>query len=80
MTITIAPKLEASVRKRAKAEGLSVAEYVGRLVCADQVAEEELEQLAMEGLNSGKSFELTPAYWEQKHRRLDERLKGSGGR
>ena len=53
MTITIDPKLEARLRERAEAEGLTVSAYVERLVNADQTAEEELEALALEGLNSG---------------------------
>jgi len=36
MTITIDPKLEARLRERAEAEGLTVAAYVERLVNADQ--------------------------------------------
>jgi hypothetical protein len=77
MTITIDPKLEARLRERAEAEGLTVAAYVERLVDAEQVAEEELESLALEGLNSGDPIEVGPGYWEDKHRRLDERLNGT---
>ena len=80
MTITIDPKLEARVRERAEAEGLTVAAYVERLVNADQTAEEELESLALEGLNSGDPIEAGAGYWEEKHRRLDERLKKTGAR
>ena len=80
MTITIDPKVEARVRERAEAQGLTVAAYVERLVNADRAAEEELEALALEGLNSGDSSEPGPGYWEEKHRRLDERLKKTGTR
>jgi hypothetical protein len=80
MTITIDQKLEARLRERAAAEGLSVEAYVERLVSADQAAEEELEALALEGLNSGDPIQLGPGYWEEKHRRLDERLKKTGTR
>ena len=45
MTITIDPKLEARLRERAEAEGLTVPAYLERLVQADQTAEEELESL-----------------------------------
>jgi len=79
MTITIDPKLEARLRERAEAEGLSVPDYVERLVNADQSAE-ELQALALEGLNSGAPIEAVPGYWEEKHRRLDERLKKTGTR
>jgi len=80
MTITIDPKLEARIREKAEAEGLTVDAYVERLVGAEQAAEEELESLALEGLNSGAPIEVGPSYWEEKHRRLDERLKRTGTR
>ena len=75
MTITLDQRLEARLRERAAAEGLSVEAYVERLVSADQAAEEELEVLALEGLNSGEPIEPGRGYWEEKHRRLDEPLK-----
>ena len=80
MAITIDPKLEARLRERAEVEGLSVTAYVERLVKDDQAAEEELESLAREGLNSGEPVQVGPGYWEEKHRRLDERLKKTGTR
>jgi hypothetical protein len=78
MTITIDPTLEARLRERADTEGLSVPAYIERLLKADQSAEEEFESLALEGLNSGEPIEIRPGYWEEKHRRLDERLKKTG--
>lgn len=75
MTITIDPTLEARLRERAEAQGLTVPAYVERLVQGDQSAGEELESLALEGLNSGDPIAVGPGYWEEKHRRLDERLK-----
>jgi len=80
MTINIDPKLEARLREKAEAEGLTVSAYIERLVSADQGAEDELEALALEGLNSGDPIEVGPGYWEEKHRRLDERLKHTGTR
>ena len=87
MTITIDRKLEARLRERAKAEGLTIPAYVERLVNADQAAEEEeeeeeeeLETLALEGLNSGDPIQVGIGYWEEKHRKLDERLKMTGTR
>lgn len=74
MTITIDPKLEARIRQKAEAEGLIVSAYIEHLVRADQVAEEELESLALVGLNSGGAIDVGRGYWEEKHRRLDERL------
>jgi hypothetical protein len=80
MTITIHPELEGRVRARAEAEGLTVEAYVERLVRADQRAEDELEALALEGLNSGELIGVGPDYWEAKHRQLDERLSKTGTR
>ncbi len=80
MTITIDRKLEARLRERAKAEGLTIPAYVERLVNADQAAEDELEALALEGLNSGDPIQVGTGYWEEKHRKLDERLKMTGTR
>ena len=75
MAISIDSKLEARLRERAEAEGLTVTDYVERLLSADEMAEDELEGLALEGLNSGASLSPGSNYWEEKHRRLDERLK-----
>ena len=52
--------------------------YVERLVNADQQAEEQLEALALEGLNSGEPIEVEQGYWKNKHRLLDEQLKRTG--
>jgi hypothetical protein len=78
MTIAIHPELEIRLRARAEAEGLTVEAYVERLVRAEQQAEDELEALALEGLHSGEPIEVGPGYWEDKHRRLDERLNKTG--
>jgi len=59
-------------------EGLSVEAYIERLVSADDRAEEELTSAALEGINSGEPLEVGAGYWEEKHRRLDERLKKTG--
>jgi len=80
MSITIHSDLEARLRARAQAEGLTIEAYVERLLRANQEAEDELEALALEGLNSGEPIEVEPGYWEQKHRQLDERLSKTGSR
>jgi hypothetical protein len=51
MTITVHPEFEVRLRARAEAEGLTVEAYVERLLCAEQQVEDELEALALEGLN-----------------------------
>jgi hypothetical protein len=75
MSITLRPDLEARLRERAGAEGLTVEQYVESLARADQEAQEELEALLLEGLESGDPIEPGPGYWEERHRRLDEALK-----
>jgi hypothetical protein len=80
MTIYIHPELEVRLRARAEAEGLTVDAYVERLVRAEQRGEDELEALALEGLDSGEPIDVGPGYWEAQHRRLDERLNKTGAR
>ena len=78
MSIVIPPELETRLRAQAEAEGLTVEAYIERLVSADERAEAELTNLALEGLSSGGPLEADPGYWQEKHRRLDERLKNTG--
>jgi hypothetical protein len=73
MSITIQPELESRLRARAEAEGLTVEAYIERIARDDQKAEEELEELALEGLNSGDSIKADERYWEEKRRQLIER-------
>ncbi len=80
MNITIQPELEMRLRARAETEGITVEAYVERLVRAEQQAEDELEALALEGVNSGEPIDAGPSYWEKKHCRLDERLNKTGSR
>ncbi len=80
MPITIHPELEAKLRARADAAGITVENYIERIARDSQAAEEEIVALAIEGLNSGESMEVGPGYWEEKHRQLEERLKRSTAR
>ncbi len=80
MSIPVQPALEARLRERAEAEGLSMEAYVERLVRSDEEAHKELEELALQGLNSGDPIEVNLSYWQEKHRRLDDRLKKTGTR
>jgi hypothetical protein len=77
MSMAIHPELESKIRARAESEGLSVEEYLEKLLRADQAGADELEALAMEGMESGAAIEPGASYWQEKHRRLDERLKRS---
>ena len=78
MPITIRPELEAKLRARAEASGVSVETYLERIARDDQAAEEELEALAIEGLNSGESIEANERYWAEKRQRLMNRLQKTG--
>jgi hypothetical protein len=69
MSITIHPELEAKLRARAQAEGMTVEAYLERLVRAEQSAEDELAALVSEGLNSGEPIEAGPGYGEAKHQK-----------
>jgi antitoxin ParD1/3/4 len=75
MSIQIPAELETRLRAKAQQEGLTVEDYLARLIATDERAEEELTALALEGLESGEPFEVTSDYWQAKHRRLDESLK-----
>ncbi len=79
MSISIHPELETKLRVRAEAEGLTVEAYLERLILAEQNAEDELTALALEGFDSGDPIEVGPGYWEAKHQKLDERLRGTRG-
>jgi hypothetical protein len=78
MRITINPELESKLLARALAKGISVEAYLERVIESDELAEEEIEELALEGLNSGEPISPGAAYWEEKHRHLDERLNIEG--
>jgi hypothetical protein len=75
VSIQIRPELESKLRVKAEAEGLTIEDYLERLISADERAEQELTTLALEGVESGDPLEATVDYWQAKHRRLDERLR-----
>jgi antitoxin ParD1/3/4 len=54
----------------------SVSEYVRELIRADQKrkVEERIDALLLEGLDSGEPIPVTKEYWEEKKRKLTERL------
>jgi hypothetical protein len=80
MSIVIQPELESRLRARAEAEGLTIQAYVERLARDDEAAEEELEALALEGLNSGESIEGSESYWDEKRRRVIDRHRNTRAR
>ena len=68
-------------RRGARARGLDVGKRAarGQIKHArqrdDQSAIDELESLALEGINSGEPLSVGPDYWQEQLRRLDERLQ-----
>jgi hypothetical protein len=80
MSIVIQPELESRLRARADAEGVTIRAYVERLARDGDAAEEALEALALEGLNSGQSIEGSESYWDQKRRRVIDRYRNTGAR
>jgi hypothetical protein len=76
MSITLQPELQAKLHERATEAGITVEAYIERLVRADEAAMNEVEELALEGLNSGEPIEADKdAYWQEKRRHLDEHVK-----
>jgi hypothetical protein len=80
MPITINPELEARLRARAEASGVTIETYIERIARNDEAADEELEALAIEGLTSGEPIDADERYWQNKRERLADRQRKSGVR
>ena len=54
----------------------SASEYVRELIRSDRKrkAEERIDALLLDGLDSGEPIPVTKEYWEEKKRKLSERL------
>ncbi len=77
MNIALPESMKHFVQERVTEGGYSsVSEYIRELIRADQKrnAEARIDTLLLEGLDSGKPVAVTPEYWEEKKRRLSERL------
>ncbi|MGP0064221.1 MAG: type II toxin-antitoxin system ParD family antitoxin [Isosphaeraceae bacterium] len=77
MNIALPETMKHFVQERVSEGGYSsVSEYIRELIRADQKrkAEERIDALLLEGLDSGQPIAVTPEYWEEKKRRLTERL------
>jgi antitoxin ParD1/3/4 len=80
--VSLPDPLKAFVETQVAEGGYSSAsEYVRDLIRADQKrkAEEKLEALLLEGLNSGEPIEVTEAFWNEKRRQLLERHRKVNG-
>jgi antitoxin ParD1/3/4 len=77
MNIALPETMKHFVQERVTEGGYSsVSEYVRDLIRADQKrrAEERIDALLLDGLDSGQPIPVTPEYWEEKKRKLTERL------
>jgi antitoxin ParD1/3/4 len=77
MNIALPESMKTFVQDRVSEGGYSsVSEYVRELIRADQKrkVEERIDTLLLEGLGSGQPIPVTAEYWEEKKRRLTERL------
>lgn len=77
MNIALPESLKQFVQERVTVGGYSsVSEYMRELIRADQKrkVEEHIDAILLEGLNSGEPIPVTPEYWEEKKRKLAERL------
>ncbi len=77
MNIALPESMKHFVQERVAAGGYSsVSEYVRELIRADQKrkVEERIDTLLLEGLESGQPIPVTEEYWDEKKRKLTERL------
>jgi antitoxin ParD1/3/4 len=73
MNISLPDAMRAFIEQKVTQGGYSTAsEYIRQLVRDEQkrAAKERLEELLMEGINSGPSVEITPEYWAEKKAKL----------
>jgi antitoxin ParD1/3/4 len=76
LNISLPQPLKDFVEEQVSKGGFSTpSEYIRALLREDQKrrAEEKLEALLLEGLNSGDPIEITSEYWEKKRNELIER-------
>jgi antitoxin ParD1/3/4 len=82
LNISLPKPMKEFVESQVQRGGYSTpSEYVRALLRAERKrqAESELDELLLQGLNSGEPIEVTPAFWEARQRDL-LRLKSRKGR
>ena len=75
LTVVLSPSIVAFVQREAAAHGgIDPSEFVNRVLAEAEKrrAQEILDGLLIEGLESGEPIPVTPEYWEGKRRSLDE--------
>jgi antitoxin ParD1/3/4 len=73
LNISLPDSMRTFIEQQVSQSGYSTAsEYIRQLVRADQkrAAQERLEALLLEGIESGPPIEATPEYWAEKKARL----------
>jgi antitoxin ParD1/3/4 len=81
VNISLPDSLRAFVERRTEEQGYgTVSDYFRDLILKDQERQGEarLENLLLEGLNSGDSFEVTPEYVGMKLQRLIQQHAAQG--
>ena len=76
LNISLPQTMKDFVEGQLDASGFSTpSEYIRSLIREDQKrwAEDKLEALLLEGLNSGEQIEITPEYCERKRKQLIDR-------
>ena len=79
MSISVLASQKTYIKRQAASEGFATpSEYIRRLIGADQKrrAQERLEQLVLEGLDSGDSTPMTKKEWDDI--RVEVRKRASG--
>ena len=77
LNISLPTELKEFIEEMIASGGYGTAsEYVRELIreARKRAAEEKLEALLLEGLNSGEPIEVTPQFWEDLRRDLRKRL------
>ena len=81
LNVSLPKSLKDHVERQVEHGGYSTpSEYVRALLREDQrrKAEQKLEALLLEGLNSGEPINANPAYWNKKRRKLAGRRRKTG--
>ena len=68
MPITMHPQIESRLRARAEAEGITVDQYVERLMQDEDAEIAHTEALLQEGADSGDYIELNDPEWDRMER------------
>jgi antitoxin ParD1/3/4 len=70
MNIVVPESVESFIQERIAQGGYrDASDYVRDLILADQ-ERERVDQLLLEGLRSGPAVEATPAFWEERKRKV----------